>query len=56
LISRIITVADAFEAMTAIRPYQRTRTKEEALEELERFSEIQFDPDIVNIFVKLMSD
>jgi diguanylate cyclase (GGDEF)-like protein len=42
--SRIILVADAFEAMTAERPYRRARSPEEAFRELERGSGTQFDP------------
>jgi diguanylate cyclase (GGDEF)-like protein len=42
--SRIILVADAFEAMTADRPYRRGRPEAEALAELERNAGTQFDP------------
>jgi diguanylate cyclase (GGDEF)-like protein len=42
--SRIILVADAFEAMTADRPYRRARPVHEALAELDRLSGTQFDP------------
>jgi diguanylate cyclase (GGDEF)-like protein len=42
--SRIILVADAFEAMTADRPYRRARPVHEALAELERLAGTQFDP------------
>jgi diguanylate cyclase (GGDEF)-like protein/PAS domain S-box-containing protein len=52
LYSRIIAVADAYEAMTAVRPYQKSKTKEEAILELLRCSSIQFDPDIVRVFVE----
>ncbi|MGI8597555.1 MAG: HD domain-containing phosphohydrolase [Thermoleophilaceae bacterium] len=41
--SRIILVADAFEAITADRPYRSGRSDVEALEELERHSGTQFD-------------
>jgi diguanylate cyclase (GGDEF)-like protein len=46
--SRIILVADAFEAMTADRPYRRARPADEALEELDRLSGTQFDPACVD--------
>jgi diguanylate cyclase (GGDEF)-like protein/PAS domain S-box-containing protein len=52
--SRIIAVADAFEAMTALRPYQKTKTKDEAVAELVRCSGIQFDPEIVDVFIKMI--
>jgi diguanylate cyclase (GGDEF)-like protein/putative nucleotidyltransferase with HDIG domain len=42
--SRIILVADAFEAITADRPYRDQRSTAEALEELDRHSGTQFDP------------
>jgi diguanylate cyclase (GGDEF)-like protein/PAS domain S-box-containing protein len=50
--SRIISVADAYEAMTAIRPYQITQTKEAATAELLRCAGTQFDPRIVDVFVR----
>jgi diguanylate cyclase (GGDEF)-like protein len=46
--SRIILVADAFEAMTADRPYRRARPVVEALAELDRLSGTQFDPACVD--------
>jgi diguanylate cyclase (GGDEF)-like protein len=46
--SRIILVADAFEAMTADRPYRRARPVHEALAELDRLSGTQFDPACVD--------
>ena len=52
LVSRIINVADAYEAMTAKRSYQTPKTKEEAVKELLRCSGSQFDPDIVKVFVE----
>ena len=52
LYSRIIAVADAYEAMTAVRPYQTAKTEEEAIQELLRFSSIQFDPEIVRVFIE----
>jgi putative nucleotidyltransferase with HDIG domain len=53
LLARILHVADAFEAMTAARPYRMTPlTPEQALGELRKFAGIQFDPRIVETFVK----
>jgi len=51
LLSKIIAVADAYEAMTADRPYHNKKTKEEAVEELKKYSGKQFDENLVNIFV-----
>jgi HD-GYP domain-containing protein (c-di-GMP phosphodiesterase class II) len=46
-------VADAFEAMTAARPYRMTPlTAEQALAELRKFAGIQFDPAVVDSFVR----
>jgi putative nucleotidyltransferase with HDIG domain len=52
-LARILHVADAFEAMTAARPYRMTPlTAEQALAELRKFAGIQFDPQVVDAFVK----
>ncbi len=47
LIARIIAVAEAYEAMTSNRPYKETKTPDEAITELQRYSGSQFDPAIV---------
>jgi len=49
--SRIISVADAYDAMTDVRTYNQTIPKEQAIAELLRNSGTQFDPDIVEIFI-----
>lgn len=51
LIARIISVADAFDAMTTNRPYRKKKSAEEALFELKRCSGAQFDPVIVSAFL-----
>jgi len=52
-LARILHVADAFEAMTAARPYRMIPlTPAQALAELRKFSGIQFDPVVVDAFVK----
>jgi putative nucleotidyltransferase with HDIG domain len=52
-LARILHVADAFEAMTAARPYRMTPlTNEQALAELRKFAGIQFDPVVVDAFVR----
>lgn len=45
--ARIITVSDAFDAMTSTRSYSKARSVEVALEELERCAGTQFDPKAV---------
>ncbi|MFW6298702.1 MAG: HD domain-containing phosphohydrolase [Bacillota bacterium] len=51
LFARIISVADAFEAMISPRPYKDAMRAEEALKELKKHAGSQFDPKIVNYFV-----
>jgi two-component system, cell cycle response regulator len=48
--ARIVSVCDAFHAMTTPRSYQRTLTREEALAELRSCAGTQFDPDVVEAF------
>ncbi len=48
--SRIIAVADTFDAMTSDRPYRRAMSSQTALEEIRRNSGSQFDPHVVKAF------
>ncbi|MEW9121238.1 MAG: HD domain-containing phosphohydrolase [Thermotaleaceae bacterium] len=48
--ARIISVADAFDAMTSNRPYKTSHSTEEAMIEIHRMSGIQFDPLVVDAF------
>lgn len=52
LFSRIIAVADAYDAMTTNRVYQKTKSREEAVQEIIENSGSQFDPKIVELFVE----
>ena len=52
--ARIIAVADAFDAMTTDRPYQKARQTWEALEIIEKGSGQHFDPQIVAAFASVM--
>jgi len=54
--ARIINIIDSFDAMTNNRVYSRVKTKEEALKELRDKSNIQYDPDIVSVFIKIMEN
>lgn len=53
--SRIIAVADAFDAMTSDRPYRRAMSRLTALEEIRRNSGSQFDPRVVEAFEVVLS-
>lgn len=55
LISRIIAVADAFEAMTSNRSYRKRFSIDYAIQELKRNSGTQFDPMVVEHFLELVS-
>lgn len=48
--SRIVFVADAFNAMTTDRPYRRARSKQEAMKILQEYAGYQFDPAVVRAF------
>ena len=51
--ARIIHVADAYDAMTTDRSYRRGMTHEKATSILIEYASIQFDPQIVDVFVTL---
>jgi HD-GYP domain-containing protein (c-di-GMP phosphodiesterase class II) len=51
--SRILAIASAFAAMTSPRPYARTLTYEQGLEEIERCAGTQFDPTLARHFLSL---
>ncbi|NLP36833.1 MAG: diguanylate cyclase [Firmicutes bacterium] len=54
LLSRVFAVVDAFDAMTQYRVYRQKVSPLEALDELERCSGQQFDPEIVHLFCQMM--
>lgn len=54
LISRILAVADAYDAMTKDRIYSKAISHEDAVAELIRCAGTQFDPDVVAVFVELV--
>jgi diguanylate cyclase (GGDEF)-like protein/PAS domain S-box-containing protein len=51
-VSRIITIADAYDAMTSERNYRSALPNEVALEELQKNAGIQFDPKLVSVFIE----
>lgn len=53
--SRIISVADSFDAMTSKRSYRNSLLLSQAIEELEKGKNSQFDGEIVDAFVKTLA-
>lgn len=53
--ARIIGVADAFDAMTSNRVYRKHLTKEKVMDELEKCSGSQFDPEAAAAFIKYLN-
>ncbi|WP_097027031.1 sensor domain-containing diguanylate cyclase/phosphohydrolase [Clostridium peptidivorans] len=51
LMSRILSIADAYDAMISDRPYRKAFTKNEAVKEIIKYSGKQFDPNLGKIFV-----
>jgi putative nucleotidyltransferase with HDIG domain len=54
--ARILSVADAFDAMTTKRPYREPLTIEGALREMEKCAGSQFDGEVVNVFRKVITN
>lgn len=52
--ARILVVADSYEAMTSERPYRAALSQQTAIEELKKGSGTQFDPVIVEAFLKVL--
>lgn len=54
LLSRVISIVDAYDAMTNDRTYRKALTKEAAIAEISNHSGSQFDPEIATIFLTLI--
>jgi HD-GYP domain-containing protein (c-di-GMP phosphodiesterase class II) len=53
-LARILCVIDSFDAMTTERPYQKTKTFNEAIIKLRECAGKQFDPQIVEPFINMI--
>lgn len=56
LYGRIISIADAFDAMTANRVYRKRQDFDYVLSELHKGRGTQFDPELLDIFLKILDD
>jgi HD-GYP domain-containing protein (c-di-GMP phosphodiesterase class II) len=54
LCAGILHVADSFDSMTADRPYRSAPGLEYAISELKKYSGTQFDPKVVEAFLKVL--
>lgn len=55
-IARIIGVADAYDAMTADRPYRKGMSNEVAIDEIKKGAGTQFDPTIAKVMITLIEN
>ncbi|HOK79434.1 MAG TPA: HD domain-containing protein [bacterium] len=56
LLAQILAVADAFDAMTSARSYRKPLSIPEAIKELKENGGTQFNPDIVNVLMKILEE
>ena len=54
--TQIISLADAYDAMTSDRVYRTKMDLSQAIEQLEKGKNTQFDENIVTVFIKLLED
>jgi diguanylate cyclase (GGDEF)-like protein/PAS domain S-box-containing protein len=55
IISRIIFIADSYDVMTNERIYKKAMSKEKAIKELRKYAGTQFDPELVENFIEVIS-
>src|SRR5262249_6014928 len=56
LSSRVVAVSDTYDAMTSTRVYRKGLGHQRAIDELQKYSGIQFDPDCVRAFLDMYAD
>jgi len=54
--ARILAVVDAYGAITEARPYKSARTHADAVDEIRRCAASQFDPNVVDVFCRVVED
>ena len=54
--SRIIAIADTYDAMTSTRSYRKALSHQEAVDEIIRCSGSQFDPNLANLFISISEE
>jgi diguanylate cyclase len=54
--ARIITLSDAYDAMTRSRTYREVLTKDQAIVEIRKYLGTQFDPELGSVFIELISE
>jgi putative nucleotidyltransferase with HDIG domain len=56
MISRVISVADMYDAMTSDRPYRKRRSHEEAVNEIKATSGTKLDPRVAEAFLQVLKE
>jgi putative nucleotidyltransferase with HDIG domain len=56
LVSRIIAVADTYDAMTSDRPYRKRRSHQIAIDEIKRTSGTKLDPRVAEVFLQVLRE
>ncbi len=54
--ARVVSVVDAYDAITSVRPYQKAQAKRDAIAELRKSAGTQFDPRVVEAFIVVIGD
>ncbi|MHC1747941.1 MAG: diguanylate cyclase [Cellulosilyticaceae bacterium] len=55
-LARVLTIVDSFDAMTSNRPYNKRKSYENAICELEKYKGTQFDPQIADSFISVIKE
>jgi HD-GYP domain-containing protein (c-di-GMP phosphodiesterase class II) len=55
IFARILSVADAYDAMTTTRSYRQAMNRDEAIAELKKHSGSQFDPKMIDLLIRFLT-